>query len=105
MPLVSHHAGGVGLLCPGSPALRGSVLDYIPRAEHLRQLEGRLAAKEADLQLELGSRVAQASSGGEWCGLASQQKSCCTCCHEQHGRTAVTGSVLPCSRMPASNSS
>lgn len=44
--------------------MRGSVLDYIPRAEHLRQLEGRLAAKEADMQLELGSRVAQVSEWG-----------------------------------------
>lgn len=65
--LLSHAAGGVGLLCPGSPAVRGgSVLDYIPRGEHLRQLEGRLAAKEADLQLELGSRVAQASGSVLW---------------------------------------
>jgi hypothetical protein len=78
-----HPAGGVGLLCPGSPALCGSVLDYIPRAEHLRLLEGRLAAKEADLQLELGSRVAQASTGGACYGLAPQQRSCCcgACSH------------------------
>lgn len=48
-------ASPAGALRPG-----GSVLDYIPRAEHLRLLEARLAAKESDAQLELNSRVAQA---------------------------------------------
>ncbi|PRW58913.1 hypothetical protein C2E21_2665 [Chlorella sorokiniana] len=43
-----------------------SVLDYIPRAEHLRILEGRLAAKEGDMQLELASRVAQAEREWQW---------------------------------------
>lgn len=39
------------------------MLDYIPRGEHVRLLEARLAAKEGDLQLEMSSRVAQASGG------------------------------------------
>lgn len=62
------HAGGSGLLGCASPgplrgvAGSGSVLDYIPRAEHVRLLEARLAAKEADAQLELNSRVAQVSA-------------------------------------------
>lgn len=57
-------AAGAALFAAPSPSLLrngGSVLDYIPRAEHLRLLEARLAAKESDMQLQLNSRVAQAS--------------------------------------------
>ena len=55
--------GATAVLRPG-----GSMLDYIPRAEHLRLLEMRLAAKDADIQTELNSRVAQVdwwARGGE----------------------------------------
>ncbi len=109
----------MGALC-ASPGPRlgagSSVLDYIPRAEHLRILEvrtvglkwmaatapspcqslftlptclgkrtatlaiktsnalqGRLAAKEGDMQLELASRVAQVG-GGAWVGAFSQAR-------------------------------
>jgi hypothetical protein len=52
---------GGGVVRPAAGRLVG-VLDYIPRAEHVRLLEARLAAKEGDLQLEMGTRMAQASS-------------------------------------------
>lgn len=75
---------GGGVVRPRSPAggrLVG-VLDYIPRAEHVRLLEARLAAKEGDLQLEMGTRMAQASS-------------CCRGKGEQGARAArVAGAVV-----------
>lgn len=55
---------GPGLLAAGctSPARGpggGGVLDYIPRAEHARILDARLAAKEADAAAQLSTRLAQ----------------------------------------------
>lgn len=62
------NAGGSSLLGCASPTPsgRGAVLEYIPRAEHLRILEARLAAKEGDAQLELSGRVAQAEREWQW---------------------------------------
>lgn len=63
----SFRSGGPGLLIagcsspsPGGTAGRGGVLDYIPRVEHLRILDARLTAKEADAAAQLASRMAQA---------------------------------------------
>ena len=108
---------GASCASPGPRLGAGSsVLDYIPRAEHLRILEvrtvglkwmaatapgpcqnlftlptclgkrtatlaiktsnalqGRLATKEGDMQLELASRVAQVG-GGAWVGAFSQAR-------------------------------
>eukprot|EP00887_Chlorella_sp_A99_P000610 scaffold5.g610.t1 len=58
--------GGGPLPCVAGGPSRGSVLDYIPRAEHVRLLEARLAAKDADMQLELGARVHQAEKEWAW---------------------------------------
>jgi hypothetical protein len=81
-PFACLPAGGAAAR-PGSPAgLRGSVLDYIPRGEHVRLLEARLAAKEGDMQLEMGSRLAQVcvwggGRGGGGAGQGARSRSGC----------------------------
>lgn len=68
---LSHGSGGVVSLLPrsvlatggaqgmGGAAATATILDYIPRSEHVRVLESRLAAKESDMAVEMNSRVNQ----------------------------------------------
>lgn len=53
-------AGAIGAAASAAAAATGAtILDYIPRSEHVRVLESRLAAKESDMAVEMNSRVSQ----------------------------------------------
>ncbi len=60
----AHGGAGVAMslrsVSPASSAAAtASILNYIPRSEHVRVLESRLAAKESDMTVEMNSRVNQ----------------------------------------------
>lgn len=86
----------LGCASPTPSGRGGAVLEYIPRAEHLRILEARLAAKEGDAQLELSGRVAQVGrrAGQTWrggCRAVEPRRACFHCCApHMHVPTVLT---------------